>query len=160
MADILSVFFSLNKSTSYLSRKKKRCMYMCKWITAHPKLTQHCKSTMYVLVPQSCLALSDPMGCSLPGSSVHRNLQASILEWVAVPFSRGSSWPRDWTQDSRIAGEFLPSEPWVGVCYFQFSAMLVIAAWTANTYYFIPLINLKNRSLIYDYYTNYIGIVL
>ena len=34
--------------------------------------------------------------CSLPGSSVHGILQARILEWVAMPFSRGSSWPRDW----------------------------------------------------------------
>ena len=44
------------------------------------------------------------MTCSPPGSSVHRILQARILEWVAIPFSRGSSWPRDWT--SCIAGQF------------------------------------------------------
>ena len=37
------------------------------------------------------------MDCSLPGSSVYGILQARILEWVAIPFSRGSSWPRDWT---------------------------------------------------------------
>ena len=35
---------------------------------------------------QSCLTLSDPMDCSLPGSSVHWILQARILEWVAMPF--------------------------------------------------------------------------
>ena len=46
------------------------------------------------------------MDCSLPGSSVHAILQARILEWVAIPFSRGSSWPRDRTQVSRIAGQF------------------------------------------------------
>ena len=39
----------------------------------------------------------DPMGCILPGSSVPGILQARILEWVAMPSSRGSSWPRDWT---------------------------------------------------------------
>ena len=50
------------------------------------------------------------MDCSLPGSSVHGTLQARILEWVASPFSRGSSWPRDWTQVSCFA-ESLPSEP-------------------------------------------------
>ena len=44
--------------------------------------------------------------CSLLGSSVHGTLQARILEWVAIPFSRGSPWPRDWTQVSRIAGRF------------------------------------------------------
>ena len=40
---------------------------------------------------QSCPTLCDPMDCSLPGSSVHRILQARILEWVAISFSRGSS---------------------------------------------------------------------
>ena len=49
---------------------------------------------------------ADPIDCSLSGSSVHRILQARILEWVASPFSRGSSWPRDWTQVSHIAGSF------------------------------------------------------
>ena len=39
---------------------------------------------------QSCLTLCDPMDCSLPGSSVYGILQARILEWVAIPSSRGS----------------------------------------------------------------------
>ena len=47
------------------------------------------------LVAQSCLTLCDPMNYSPPGSSVHGILQARILEWVAIPFSRGSSQPRD-----------------------------------------------------------------
>ena len=52
-----------------------------------------------VSVTHSCLTLCDPMGCSLPGSSVHGILQARILEWVVIPFSRGPSQPReDWTQ--------------------------------------------------------------
>ena len=42
---------------------------------------------------QLCLTLNDPMDCSPPGSSVHGILQARILEWVAMPFSRGSSPP-------------------------------------------------------------------
>ena len=46
------------------------------------------------------------MDCSPPGSSVHGILQARILEWVAIPFSRGSSWPRDQTQVCCIAGGF------------------------------------------------------
>ena len=45
-------------------------------------------------------------GCNLPGSSLHGTLQVRILEWIAIPFSRGSSWTRDWTQVSRIAGGF------------------------------------------------------
>ena len=44
-----------------------------------------------VIVAQSCPTLCDPMDCSPPGSSVHGVLQARILEWVAIPFSRGSS---------------------------------------------------------------------
>ena len=50
--------------------------------------------------------LRNPMDCSLPGSSVHGILQARILQWVAVPSSRGSSQPRDQTQVSRITGGF------------------------------------------------------
>ena len=46
---------------------------------------------------QSCPTLCDPVNCSPPGSSVHGMLQARILEWVAMPSSRGSSWPRDQT---------------------------------------------------------------
>ena len=48
-----------------------------------------------VLVTQSCPTLCDPMDCSLPGFSVHGILQARILEWIAIPSSRGSSQPRD-----------------------------------------------------------------
>ena len=44
-------------------------------------------------VAQSCLTLCDPVDCSLPGSSLHGILQARVLEWVAMPFSRGSSQP-------------------------------------------------------------------
>ena len=51
-----------------------------------------------MLVTQSCLTLCDPMDCSPPGSSVHRIRQGRIMEWVAIPFSKGSSRPRDQTQ--------------------------------------------------------------
>ena len=59
-----------------------------------------------VLVTQSCPTLCDPMDCSLPGSSVHGFLQARILEWVAIPFSRESSQSRNQTQVSCTAGRF------------------------------------------------------
>ena len=59
-----------------------------------------------VLVAQSCLTLCDPMDCSPPGSSVPGILQARILEWVAISFSRGSSQLRDQTHVSCIAGRF------------------------------------------------------
>ena len=53
---------------------------------------------------QSCLTLCNPMDCSPPGSSLHGILQARKLEWVAIPFYRGSSQPRVWIQVSCIAG--------------------------------------------------------
>ena len=58
------------------------------------------------LVAQFCPTLHDPMDYSPTGSSVHGSLQARILEWVVIPFSRGSSLPRDPTQVSWIAGRF------------------------------------------------------
>ena len=54
----------------------------------------------------ACPTLCEPKDCSPPGSSVHGILQAKILEWVAIFFSRGSSWPRDWTQVFHIAVRF------------------------------------------------------
>ena len=54
----------------------------------------------------------DPMDCSPPGSSVHGILQASILEWIAISFSRGSSQTRNQTQVSCIAEDSLPTELW------------------------------------------------
>ena len=62
-------------------------------------------------VTQLCLTLCNPMDCSLPGSSVHGIFQARILEWVAMSFSRRSSWPRNRTQVSRIVGRCFTSEP-------------------------------------------------
>ena len=48
------------------------------------------------------LTLCDPMDCTLPGSSVHGIFQAIVLEWIAISFSRGSSWPRNETRVSHI----------------------------------------------------------
>ena len=58
------------------------------------------------LAAQLCLTHCDPVDCSPPGSSVLGILQARILEWIAMPSSKGSSQPRDQTQVSRIAGRF------------------------------------------------------
>ena len=55
-------------------------------------------------VAQLCPTLCNPVDCSPPGSSVHGILQARILEWVAISFSRGFSLPRDGTRVSCIAG--------------------------------------------------------
>ena len=60
---------------------------------------------MFVCVKslQMCLTLCDPMDCSPLGSSVHGILQARILEWIAMPSSRRTSWPRDWTHISYVS---------------------------------------------------------
>ena len=71
---------------------RKLCIHVCAWLLA--------KSL------QSCPTFCDPMGRSLPGSSVHGILQTRMLEWIAIPFSRGSSQPRDQTWISCIAGGF------------------------------------------------------
>ena len=73
------------------------CLWECKMVCVH----------MCVF---SCSVVSDslqPMDCSPPGSSVHGILPARIRKWVAIPFSRGSSQPRNWTQVSCITGSFL-----------------------------------------------------
>ena len=66
-------------------------------------------SRMYlsgVSVAQLCMTLCNPKDCSPPGSSVLGILYAKILEWVAILFSSVSTWPRDRTQVSCIAGRF------------------------------------------------------
>ena len=91
-------------------------LYIC-----HPAYLTYMQSTSYKMpgwmnhkldsrleserkVAQSCPTLCNSMDCSLPGSSLHGILQARVLEWVAISFSWGSSWPRDQTQVSRIPG--------------------------------------------------------
>ena len=76
------------------------CLLGCLFIITMPCNQSESESE----VTQSCLTLHDPMDCSPPGFSVHGILQATVLEWVAISFSRGSSQPRDRTQVSHIAG--------------------------------------------------------
>ena len=77
-----------------------------KWIQSHVfYICLHSRSTFCVCT-QSQPTLCNPMDCSPSGSSVHGILQARILEWVAICFSRGLSWARDWTWVSCITGRF------------------------------------------------------
>ena len=78
----------------------------CNYTTS--KLTYTCKIlnlyyNVLCLVTQWCLTLCDCRACSLLGSSVHGIHQARILEWAAIPFSRGSSWARDQIRVSTLA---------------------------------------------------------
>ena len=67
------------------------------WLLLKPGLCRCAKSS------QSCPTVCNCMDCNPPGFSAHRILQARILEWVAMPFSRGSSQPVDWTWDSCVS---------------------------------------------------------
>ena len=81
------------------------------WGSGHPgnRLMTTCPPIpLPKLLAQSRLTLCDPMDCCPPGSSVYGILQARILEWVAIPFSRGSSQPRDRTWVSCIVDRFFP----------------------------------------------------
>ena len=88
------VLISFQRKVSFLSKINSEILRELWWL----------KMASEVKVAHSCPTLWDAMDCSLPGSSVHRILQARILEWVAITFSRGSSQSRDETQVSCIAG--------------------------------------------------------
>ena len=96
---------------------------------------------MCVLIALSCLILWDPMDCSPPGSSVYVILQAKILEWVAISFSRVSSWPRNRNQVSHIAGRFftiwatketLRILEWVAIPFFRGSSWPRDQTWVSH----------------------------
>ena len=65
------------------------------------------KRKVKVLVAQLCLTLCNPIDCSSPGSCIHGIIQARLLEWVAIPFSRGSYRPREGTQVTCIGRQIL-----------------------------------------------------
>ena len=81
----------------------------CGCVQGQPKAASGLLSSCCAKSLQPCLTLGHPMDCSPPGSSVLGTFQARMLEWVAVPSSRGSSRPRDGTHVSyisRAAGGF------------------------------------------------------
>ena len=82
-------------------------LFLC-WDTlfAHSMIILPLCPCVCMLVAQSCLTICDPMACNPPDSSAHGILQAVILEWVVIPFSRVSSHPRHWTWAFCIAGRF------------------------------------------------------
>ena len=100
------------KTTKYLWKKLKKTLINEDILSLKIRLLQLLKlanvpyrfnAAVAVLVTQSCLTLCNPTNFSPPGSSVH----AGILDWIAIPFSRGSSWPRDRTQVSCTVGKIL-----------------------------------------------------
>ena len=77
---------------------------VCQGCILSPCLFNFYAEYVCMKLTQLCLTLSNPMDCSPQGFSVYGILQARILEWVAIPFSSGSSWPRDRSQVPHIAG--------------------------------------------------------
>ena len=102
-------------------------------------------ATLHAKSLQSGPTLCEPMGCCPPGSSAHGILQARILEWVAMPSSRGSSQPKDQTQASRyrmadnevklsfsIAWRVSAPNPWIFLNYFLFFQISNIIPYALN----------------------------
>ena len=77
-------------------------LYLHTWLVKIALQSQILMNSFVVIVEllSRVWLLCNPMACSPPGFFVHGILQARILEWVTIPFSRGSSWSRDWTQVS------------------------------------------------------------
>ena len=82
------------------------CVCVCLCARAHVWAHVHAH-----IIAQFCLTLCNAMDGGPPGSSVHGNFQARILEWVAYPFSRGSSQPRNETGFPALQADSVLSEP-------------------------------------------------
>ena len=100
----------MNLVSSLISNPCQLCNIQ-KHSSAHTHFVLFTTVSLCVLVAQLCPTLCNPTDGSFPGSSVHAILPARILEWVAIPFSRGSSQLRDWTWVSCIAGRFFITAP-------------------------------------------------
>ena len=119
-------------------------------------------SNFHFLVPQSS-TLCDPMDCSLPGSSVHGILQARVLEWVAILFSRGSCRLKDW---SWHCWQVLYCEHQGGIPYptalnttelnavilTHLNTVTVTWAWITNGTPYWPLVNTSNHQTTLQHY--------
>ena len=130
-----------------VTRKQTTCFFFFKWAKdvkrhlakeniydvkqAHEKMfnTSHWWWWFsHSVVSDSC----DPMDCSPPGSSVHGSLQARTLDWGAISFSRGSSWPRDQTPSLLHCREILYQLSW-GKPPQVIKWMQIKASWDAST---------------------------
>ena len=94
--DVQRIINANNEQTFLQNRKRDHTSRFTVGYTwyQNPKRTWQ---NLKVLIAQQCPTLCNRMDCSPSGFSVHGILQARILEWVAISFLRGSSWPRDWT---------------------------------------------------------------
>ena len=104
--EALSPCYKFSNNCHYYYIKLKAYKIFIKWLSKVICYITYMFLKVKVLVSQLCLTLCRPKDYSAPGSTVHGILQVRILKWAAVPFSRGSSPPRDWTQVSCSAGRF------------------------------------------------------
>ena len=107
MPRMLNLIESMKTYKIFCKKKKKKKIFS----NYHFFIIGAC---MYEKLLQLCLPLCGPMEHSLPGSSVHGILQARRVEWVATPYSRGSSQTGDQTSvfcNSCTAGGFFTTEP-------------------------------------------------
>ena len=104
---LMTIWGNYSHTTSEISEISERLCsnFLILLMRRDPRVT-YWRLKVKVSGTQSCLTLCDPLDCILPGSSVHRILQASILDCVAIPFSMGSSWPRDPIRVFHISGRF------------------------------------------------------
>ena len=98
---VILKLFGLRTSSHFLTLLRISKELLLTWI-----ISNDIYYAVLCLVSRWYPTLWDPMVCSSPGSSVHGILQARILQWIAMPSSRGSSQPRDQIQVSPIAGGF------------------------------------------------------
>ena len=106
LVSFLWLWFLVNKTRNRLTDIENKLQVTSREKEGEGAIQGSGREKVKVLITQSCLTLCNGMECSPPGSSVHGILQARTLERVAISFSRGSSWPRDQTWVSWIAGIF------------------------------------------------------
>ena len=102
------IITGINKSVAFSSQTQQNSSWLGE---RRPNGAHAQKEFSCCLVTKSCPTPCNSVDCSSPGSSVHGILQARILKWVAIPFSRWSYRPRDQTRVSCTAGGFFTTEP-------------------------------------------------
>ena len=126
---VLVMFFNLLLST-WQWKKGETCMFLHIAVCHYFKGLHYIPLCIRAMWLQSCLTLFHPLDCSLLSSSIHGILQARILKWVAMPSSRGSSWPRDGTRVSFCvplwqAGSLPLAPPAVGTNTYRMNTPLI-----------------------------------
>ena len=147
----LKLFFGIRQGRKDTLNLRKFSLLEVLKYSALSSMHYHIFLSFCYLVTQSCPTHCDPMDCSWSYFSVHGISQSRILEWVAISFPRGSSWPRDWTCVSCLAGEFFTTEPpgkILSSLYYPIIPLILIYETTNNLallYYHSTFNNFRER---------------